>query len=307
MGNPVSASAFIRLLDKRLNKVFKDKYNDLPRMIPKLYNIFKSTSAWNEFYNVGSIPDPVEFNGKLETLSIDPGFHTKIEDKPYAGKIQIERKLLDDDQYGVIVERGAGLKAASMRKQEKLGVEPFAHAFSAAFTFMTSEEGVALCSDSHTTKSTVSTSTGFDNAGAETFSKSAVATTRVGMAGFKSDIGERIDIPDDLALVLPTYLHDQGMEIVGSDKDPESANNTKNVHQGRYEVIEHPRLDDHDTNNWFMVSKSRMKNDLIWIDRMPVEINFNIDFNTFQNEVSTYFRCGYGFLDWRWIYGHQVT
>ena len=272
-----------------------------------LYNTMKTNSAWTEFLEMGQVPDIPEFNGKLTTLGVDPGFHKKIEPKEYGAKVQIQRKILDDDQYAVLNNLGSDLMEAAVRSQEKIGVEPFAYAFSSAFTLMTSEEGVALCSGSHTTKSTVSTSTGFDNAGTDTFGKSAVASARIAIAGFKNNIGERIAIPQDLALVVPTYLHDQAVELMGTPKGYETANHTKNAQAGRYEVIEYPLLDDYDTNNWFMVVKSRMKRDLIWIDRIKPELQTNWDFNTHQHEIGIYYRCGNGHKDWRWIYGNQVS
>jgi hypothetical protein len=52
-------------------------------------------------------------------------------------------------------------------------------------------------------------------------------------------------------LLVPDNLYDTAMEIVGSDKDPESANNTVNMMKGRFKVVPYMRLDDYDTNNWF--------------------------------------------------------
>jgi len=74
-----------------------------------------------------------------------------------------------------------------------------------------------------------------------------------------------------------------------------------------YEVIPYLRLDDSDTNNWFMVDLDAMKRNLIWIDRVPPDSATNIDFQTKMVQQSIYFRIGYGFKDWRWCYGHNVS
>jgi phage major head subunit gpT-like protein len=63
------------------------------------------------------------------------------------------------------------------------------------------------------------------------------------MKGFRNDISERIPIEPD-TLIVPSNLYDTAMEIMGSDKDPENANNTINVQKGRFKVIEYPRMDD---------------------------------------------------------------
>jgi hypothetical protein len=307
MSNPLVSSQFVRLLDKRLREVAEEKYADLPTMVPTIFNVLSSESAWEEFYEVGATPDIPEFNGKISYLAIDPGFHKKIEHKEYAAGKMWQRKLIDDKKYNVLENDAKGLMAAAHRTREKQGVRAFAYAESATFDYMTSEEGVGLCSSSHTTKSSVSTTTGFDNSGTTAMSKTAIAATRLLMRGFKNNIGERIEVGDDLALVVPDALADTAAEIVGSAKDPESANNTINPQYQRYEVIPWLRLDDYDSNDWYMVWKSQMKEDLVWFDRILPETESTVDFETKMYKFSVYFRNSYGWKDWRWIYKQIVS
>ena len=102
-------------------------------------------------------------------------------------------------------------------------------------------------------------------------------------------------------------LADTAYEIVDSEKDPTSANNTKNMDYGRYKVLVLKRLDDYDTNNFFLVDSRQMKKNLLWIDRIAKETKMTVDFETFMLKWSIYFRCGNGFKDWRWIYGANVS
>ena len=307
MGNPLDSSQFVRLLDNRLREVAENKYKELPSMIPQLYRMLPSDSAWEEFYSVGAVPDIPEFNGKISYLGIAPGYHVKIEPKEYAGGIQAERKLIDDKKYSVLDNRAAGLMTAAQRTREKLGVRTFANAFSAAFDFMTSEEGVALCSSSHTTKAGTSTASGFDNAGTSALSKTSVAATRLLMRQFRNDISERIDMSDNLALIVPDNLADTAYEIVNTPKSLDTAEGNVNPQYKRHTVIPYLRLDDYDTNNWFMVDMDQMKRDLVWIDRIKPESKNTVDFETYILKMAVYFRCAYGFLDWRFCYGHLVT
>ncbi len=249
MANPLTSSQFVRLLDKRFTDVFEGLFTEIPPMIDTLYSKMSSDSAWEEYFEIGSLGDIPEFNGKIEYLSIAPGYTTKIEPKEYAGGLQFERKLLDDKKWPVLDGRVEQLTKSALRTMDKLAVRPFAYAFSTAFDFMTSEEGIALCG-THTTKSGTSTTYGFDNAGTSALDKTSLAATRLLMRQFRNDISERIEIEPDILLV-PSNLYDTAMEIIGSDKDPETANNTKNMLYGKFKVIEYPRLDDYDTNNWF--------------------------------------------------------
>jgi len=291
----------------RLREVSENKYNELPSMIDKLYRVMSSDSAWEEFYGVGAVPDIPEFNGFLSSLGIAPGYHTRIEAKEYAGQIIAERKLIDDKKYSVLDGRAEGLMEAANRVREKKAMRQFGYAFSTAFDFMESEEGVALCSSSHATKAGTSTSSGFDNAGTTAMSKTSIAATRLLMRQFRNDISERIEVGDDLALVFPDNLHETAYEIVKTPMGYDTAGKDVNFQYSRYELIPYLRLDDVDTNNWFMVWKSQMKKDLIWIDRVKPEPKNTVDWDTYALKQAIYFRCAAGFQDWRFIYGHQVS
>lgn len=307
MGNPLVSSDFVRLLDNRLRKVFEGEFKELPPMIDTLYSRMPSDSAWEEFFEIGSLGDIPEFNGKVSYLSISPGYYTRIEPREYSAGLQFERKFLADKKYSVLDGRAAQLTNSAKRTMDKIGVRPFAYAFSSAFDFQYSEEGVSLCSTAHTTKSPgVSTSTGFSNSGTSALSKTSLAATRLLMRKFKDDIGNRIEVEPDMLLV-PDNLYDTAMEIVGSEKDPTSANNTINMNYKRWKVVPYLRLDDYDTNNWFMIDSSMMKKFLVWIDRESPSVNNTMDFETFIWKFNIYFRIACGFLNWRFIFGHNVS
>lgn len=251
MGGLIAKAAFRRLMDERLREVSEMAYDELPSMIGKLYRELDSVSAQEEFYGVGDVPDIPVFTGQLQYLDIAPGFHTKIEPKVFAAGLQFQRELIDDKKYSVLDRRAEGLARSGHRVREKYGVRPFAYAFSTAFDFMTSEENVSLCSSSHTTKAGTSTSTGFDNSGTSTFSKTSLAATRLLMRRFRSDISERINISDDLAIIHPDNINDTVEEVIGTPFGYDTAGKDKNTQFGRYESIPYLRLDDYDSNNWF--------------------------------------------------------
>jgi hypothetical protein len=307
MGSPLDSSQFVRLLDKRLREVAEGEYKDLPSMIPTLFRMLSSDSAWEEFYSVGAVPDIPEFNGKLSMLGIAPGYYFKIEPKEWAAGINAERKLIDDKKYGVLDGRAKGLIQAAHRTREKQGVRAFNLMFSAAFDYMQSEEGLSLSNTGHLTKSGTSTASGFSNAGTTKFSKTAVAATRLAMRLFRNDISERIEISDNLALIVPDALADDAYELVKTPKGYGSAESNVNMAYQRYEIIPYMRLDDNSTTNWSMVDRQRMKQNLMWIDRISPETKATVDYDTYMLRQAVYFRCGYGWIDWRWIFGHNVA
>lgn len=309
MANPLTDSQFVRLLDKRLREVAEARFDELETkysMIPKLFRTIPSDSAFDEFYDIGALPDIPEFTGQLEYLSIAPGFHKKIESKEYAGGVQIQRKLLDDKKYGVLDSMGESLAGAAHRVKEKKGSRIFSNAFTSTFDYMTSEEGVSLCSTAHTTKSGTSTASGFSNSGTSALSKAAVQSTSLLMRRFKNDISERIIIEPD-TIIVPDNLSYTAEEIVGTEKGLYTTDGTKNVNYNKYNVIVYPRLDDTDTNNWWMVDFNLMKKALIYLERIKSEISRTTDFETFVLKWAIYFRIAFGWLFWQFLFGHNVS
>lgn len=306
--SPLDSAQFVRLMDTRLRSVAEGKYKDIPSRLPEFFGMLDSDAAWEEFYGVGSLQDIPEFNGQLSYLGIAPGFHTKIEHKEYAGGMMSERKLFDDKKYPVLDNKAGSLMESALRTKEKRGADVFNYAFSTAFAYQENEEGVALCSNSHLTKSGTSTSTGFDNLATTALSKSQLATVRLAMRQFRNDISEHIDMGDDLAVLVPDALEDTLLEILNTPKGYNTTEHTINVANMRgYRPTSWIRLDDSDTNNWFMLWESQMKKDNLFINRISPELKNTVDFDTYMMKHAIYMRFSYGWLDWRWIYGSNVS
>lgn len=301
----MTTGQFEKLFDDRLRKVYEAPFSELPDpMIEKLFNIIKTDKLWEEFYSVGAIPNIPQFEGSLTPLDISPGYHIKVEPLEFAGKLQFERKLMDGKRYDVFNSSAKGLGDAAANTREDWGVRAFGNADSVAFDFQTSEEGLSTANNSHTTKSGVSTTTGFDNLGTTALSKTALATSRIAMKSFKNDIGHRYNMPEKFGLIVPLEQEEMAWEINTTKDGLHSGEGTENFHKGRYEIIVYPRLSDYSTNNWVLVNLPLMKEHLKWIERISHKGEFktHIDFNTMVSEISTYLSFGYGNTDWRWGY-----
>jgi len=307
MSSPLTDKQFVRLLDDRLTKVNVDEFKGLPMIKDKMFNVVKSKKAWEEYFSVSGIPDPVAFQGIIEYQGAYPGYHTKIEPKEFAGGITIQRRLLDTDRYDIIEGMAKGLGEAANRKMNKIAHEPFLYFDSSAFTYVVSEEGVSLCSNSHTTKvPDVSTTYGFDNLSTLGFDAVNLEALRIQSKGFKSDIGERIDTNFD-TIIHPTNLAADVWEVLNSEGKTGDNLNNANFQKGRWKSIELPLLDDTDTNDWFIVDSKKMKEMLLWIDAVPYEFNSTTDFDTLLRKYASYFVVGWGFTNWRWIIGSSVS
>jgi hypothetical protein len=303
MGSPVTKADFQRLLDLRLTKVSEEeeKKPELKGMIDQLFTVKDSDGAFEESFYITGVGDIPESTGKITYLPVYPGWHKKYEHKTFMAGIQAERELLDDKKFGVLDNRAKMLMRSALRTREKWASRVFTNGGSIAFDFQTSEEGVALFSSAHLTRATdVSTSTGFDNTSTSALSKTAAAAARIKMKKFRTDIGERFEMGDDFALIVPDSLVDTALEITGSAQDPDSANNKINPSYQRYKIIPYSRLEDSDTNDWYLVNLSGMKSSLNFYNRVKPEPKSTIDFDTYAVLQAIYLRFSCGFDDWRW-------
>jgi hypothetical protein len=62
-----------------------------------------------------------------------------------------------------------------------------------------------------------------------------------------------------------------------------------------------------DNNNWFFIDQAMAKMFLNWYTRIPLEFNQDKSFDTYISKFSAYERYGWGWSDWRWIYGVKVA
>ena len=88
---------------------------------------------------------------------------------------------------------------------------------------------------------------------------------------------------------------------------PDTANNNINAQKGRYQVIPYMRLDDSDTNDWYLVDLDSMKRNAAWFDRVPPEYKNTVDFDTYVFLQAVYGRFSYGHKGWQHIIKSTVS
>jgi len=108
-------------------------------------------------------------------------------------------------------------------------------------------------------------------------------------------------------ILVPPELEDTAWEIVNTINKPGTADNDGNfVRSTGLRVIVWDYLTDE--NNWFLLDPALAKMYLNWFERVPLEFSMDptSDFNL-EAKFRGYMRYSYGFSDWRWVYGHQVS
>lgn len=303
---PHTSGAFGDLLDPRFQKIFHEQYNQIADMLGELYAMIphngRDVMTWSE---VGAFGDWAQFTGRVNYDSLYQGYDTTATYVEFASGFQVERKLFDDDQFNIMDRRPQGLATAAQRTRQAHGARLLNNAFTVDTYFNVRSEGVAMCSNSHTTTAPgVSTAAGFDNLGTSALSATAVAAARIAMTQFRDDRGNFIQTAPN-ELWYPPNLYEEAEEIVAAVGKLDTANNNPNVHKGRFTLKEWVYMTD--TNNWFMSDSALRAQSVYWIDRVEKEFAYAEDLDTIIAKWRGYMRYAQAFIDWRWVYGHQVS
>ena len=286
------------LLAKDFKKIYFDQYTQLPVMVLDLFNVMSSDAAYEKTSGAGTVPDFIEFTGKVQEVKPTQMYDKTYVFTEYAAKIEVQRKLAADDQYRVMSRYPTNLANSASRSREKLG----ASIFDLAFTYAPSDgDAVALCSSAH--PSNVQGVATQSNTGSSALSATNVEANRILMAAYRDDIGEIISIQPD-TLITPRALEQTAWEIINSKGKVDTANNNANFHQGKYKLVVWDRLTD--TNNWFFSDYSMQKEYLLWWNREPNQFFQDKDSSTMVAIYLGYYRVGTGWDDWRFLLGSNV-
>lgn len=305
---PHSSGNFGDLLDRRITKLFYDELEQLPDLVGTVFQIAKSNDAYEVSSETGALDDFSEFTGTVSYGSQNQGYDVRMTPLEFTKGIQIERKLYDDDRHNIWQSRPKELANAANRTRQKDAARLFNNAFSVDTKFYSHSEGVALCSDSHTTTSGASTATGFDNLVTSALSAVSFSAARIQMQGFLDDIGNRYySMPNELW--IPIDLFEVAQEIVKSSGKIDTANNNINVHKDAFTIMPSENGWNYmtDTNNWFIADSRLRKRFAIWYERVPLEFAMAEELDTLIAKWRAYMRYGNMYQNWRFILGASVS
>jgi len=299
MGTPMIREQFENIT--ALGLALRATFNDEIRLNDPLWsvaNVQTSTRAAERNQGVGSFGDVPEYNGSIEYDSFELLYRTTYEHKEYAQGMAVERKLIDDDEYGVMTQRAAKMGISFDRTVTKHLVSVFNNAFTAAYA---GGDAVALCSDSHPYSPTDANTQ--DNAGSTSLSHDAVISTVTTMMGYKDSRGNPLNVIPD-TIIVPVALLPTARVIVESVQRSGNANNDTNINRG-YTILWSHFLTD--ANNWFMVDSrlARQYFKFYWHTRPEFTESPMSDYDL-ERKYRGYMRYSYGWDHWAWIYGHAV-
>ncbi|MEK8128359.1 Mu-like prophage major head subunit gpT family protein [Paenibacillus filicis] len=308
-----------------LEPVFKELYNlamkDKKDFIPLLYlvtNSEKDTESYNGAGGEGLMEEWKYSNNQVFYDEVDELWQKYIKNRKFSDGREIEKDFVDDLKLTEIQRRITSLADAVYKTQQLQAVEFLHNAFATTgpnwrgrVENYSGPDGQPLCSASHPYSPT-NTVDVQSNLGTSALTLDSWDETAVAMQEWVDDRGNPMAVIPDTLIVAP-YNARAAFKIAGLPDaelpkyEPGSNHFDANMYMGNIKVIVNPFIRPQFRKSWFAADSSRMKQFNIWQWRRKIENGSMTDFDTEVSKFKAIGRWGYGFTNYSFIYGHNVT
>lgn len=296
---PVLKAEWADALAPGIREWFNTGYKNRPSQISALFNVLPSDSDSEFFHSFGSISpnawDDLKNSGRVASVGMDNGYKTTFTHSTFAVELPVQREMIEDNKYAQVADYAGQLGDSAALKRERDAASVFNNC---AVSGYNGGDGVTLCNDSHPlgpNKASIVQ----DNLDSLPLTAANVETVRLKMIAYTDDIGEISGVIPDLLLVPPA-LEASAKIITQTPNKVGSADNDINTLAGTLRYIVWPYLTSATT--WFMIDSIKMKQSLIWFDRVPLSISRKSQDETLFATWIGRMRYSFGWRDWRWVH-----
>lgn len=297
----ITEAGFTNSVQPGIKRFFASELNNIPEgsLIGPMYKMDSSEKPDEKYLEIEDMGNVPVFTGDLQYTEFREGNSKTLTHIERAMGLKIQRKLIDDDLYGIIQTMVQKMGTSMRYAYELDAAAPFVNA---ANTTYTGFDGLALGSTAHTF---LSTSTTQSNLGTTAFSYAALDAAIIASRKFKNSQDRFIlNVMMD-GLLGPPDLDSQMREVIESKLKPGGALNNINAYNDKFTILTTPFLTD--TNDWFLFDSKRMKEYLIWIQRIPTEFGNDGTFDGFVKKYRVYSRYSNQAIHWPWVYCNSVS
>lgn len=303
----LQSQPFGRLLEPGLRKIFQETYNELPEQYSQVFNVQNSKKAietdlrmggfgmWDKKDSAGS----VQYEDPTDTQAL------QYIHEEFSKGFTVERKLIDDEQYGTISKWTKSLARGARATIETKAAKIFNDAFT-----VNGFDGKPLIAADHkrldggTMSNRLAATDGAgaaDGALSDRNLKAALIQTRrqVDDKGILIQVQPKLlVVPPSLQFIANTLVQSQVISTSGTG----SANTDKNTLPNLRVVVM-----DYFTSNtaWFLIDPTVAELNFFW--RRRLEFKNTEDFDTMQAKYRGYMRFSAGYSDYRGIFGSNGT
>lgn len=286
-------------LDPAIRKIFFDRYDEEPQVMPMVFNMMTSdrdSEKLSATTGFGKLAQTSEL-GALDYEDPLKMYKTTITHLKYTKGFKVSQELVEDDQHNVISQMPRALAKSVVYTTEFWGASVFNNAFSTSYTSY--GDGKPLASTSHTRADAGTAQSNASSTGI-VLSESNLEVGRLALEKALNDKGQIVNFKAD-TLLVPVDLRKTAQIITESTMRPGTANNDVNVYDGVFKVIPWRYLTS--TTAWFLLDKSNHLVDWIWRVRPEFKSDFNFDADAALYKVRC--RFGFGWADWRGVWGSK--
>jgi len=295
----VTQANWSSVVQRDLSEVFLDQRRNFKSQLPNLFRMVEATQGTEYDLEGGDFAEVSQYTGSIPFEEFKEGYKKSITETEWALGFKAQRRLLRNDLYGAVRGSAENLSAAFRQKKEQIGASIFNNAFNTTHTV---GDTLALCSTAHTSRNGGANQ---GNSGTSALSAANVEATRQLMVKFKTNT-DNIRTANPNMLLVPTELYEKAWEIVNSYGKVDTANNNRNFHFGKYDILVYDNFLT-DANNWFLIDQELMKKVLkfrIWENTQFFRAG---EFDTITQKYAGYMSNAVSTFEWRWIYGHAVA
>ena len=312
IGNKVHQEAnFGKLLEPGLRKLFYETFDEVPEEYSKIFHVKNSKKAREVDYGLGSMPIWSEFGKaidkdlkgtavtdgempKVPYVTIPAGLERIYVHKEFAQGFMVERKMVDDEQYGAIEKMPKDLARAGRYKVEMDAISLLTKGFTE-----NGYDGKPLFATDHPLLKGDGTNS---NLITGELNQANLEKAIIAMRNFTDEAGKKVVFKAD-TLIVPPALEFKAIELLNSVNKPDGDLNNVNSIKGKLKIQVMEFLDS-DTA-WFVMDSKRHELNFFW--RVRPEFKREEDFDTLVAKYRGYMRYSYGYSDYRGIVGSQGT
>jgi hypothetical protein len=279
--------------------------NMIPSVIPALYNVQTSNSAFEYFLGLEGT-DVEGWNVYKDTgisayADFDRGFPKTFQHFNYTRKFKLLQDYIEDgtlNNAAAVALRGMGISAA--QKRETDAASTFIYAFTASAPYL-GPDAVALCSATH--PFSASNAATYDNTGTEAFSYQALTNARQNLRNLADGVGNPL-MRNGTLVLHPIELQKPVDEVLGASGKPGTGDNDGSSARG-FTGLAWDFLTN--ATDWWLIDPVWAKQSLFWFNRVPLGAPMIVEQATTHVVYEFRMRYSWGFIDPRFVYGNDVA
>lgn len=267
--------------------------------LPKLFHMGKSKRARELHQGMGAMGKMQTFNGSVYYDEIDKGYDKEYRHGAKTLGLEIDWRLYEDEEYSEIKKRVSNINYGVYKTLQYDGASVFNNAFNSSYT---GPDSVSLCNSSH---HLVSGDDAQSNTGTDDMSIDAIDTVQTAGMDFKDNRGDVMPVEFD-TIICGNYWANTAKKIVGSDKEPFTADNNTNIMK-TLKLVVNPWITGH---KWFMGASRCIKNGdglNFFMREDPRKLQRDSNFNSLTLQWAAVGRWSYGWDNWYCVYGNNAA